>query len=562
MENIVVMDCKSTGTNYISDIINRWYNPIVLELKSGGHELDKYKEIMNKQYDKIDADFDMIYERDTYEETLEAVRKYDPLLVLPGNEHGVILATKLANDLNLLCNPIENIDAMTLKNEMHNRLREKGLRYIRGKVVSSAEEAIEFYDLESLKEVVIKPIYSAGSAGVRICLNKDEMIESIHEILGKENYYGGKIKELIVQERINGTEYIVNTSHKGVHRITTIWKYRKIQTSDGEMICDTAETVNELGIGEAEMVEYAYAVADAIGIQYGPVHGEYMIDEKGPVLIEVNCRPSGPDLPAQYVDMISGQHETDSSLDSYLKPNRFKEKRKEKYRLNAYGALKLFIVPDDIIARSSPMKNISAKLKSYYKFELDLPEEDTFFMKTEDLHSSCGIAYLVHKDKSALQNDVEYLRSVEKHAFNLVLSEEKVSDYQLDEEKLISYLKKLIEATDDYGTGLLITDQILDDVRIRQVSPDELDSVNSQFDYVILNLNQKLIEESDDRNVYTILNIFSNIKVGEVVFIPESSYQYFSSGRKGIEVLLKTLDLTIEVPPHGFNNGIIASRQY
>ncbi len=234
MENIVVVDCKSTGTNYISDIINRGYNPIVLELKSGGHELDKYKEIMNKQYDKIDADFDMIYERDTYEETLEAVRKYDPLLVLPRNEHGVILATKLANDLNLLCNPIENIDAMTLKNEMHNRLREKGLRYIRGKVVSSAEEAIEFYDLESLKEVVIKPIYSAGSAGVRICLNKDEMIESIHEILGKENYYGGKIKELIVQERINGTEYIVNTvSHKGVHRITTIWKYRKIQTSDG-----------------------------------------------------------------------------------------------------------------------------------------------------------------------------------------------------------------------------------------------------------------------------------------------------------------------------------------
>ncbi len=203
------------------------------------------------------------------------------------------------------------------------------------------------------------------------------------------------------------------------------------------MICDTAETVNELGIGEAEMVEYAYAVADAIGIQYGPVHGEYMIDEKGPVLIEVNCRPSGPDLPAQYVDMISGQHETDSSLDSYLKPNRFNEKRKEKYRLNAYGALKLFIVPDDIIARSSPMKNISAKLKSYYKFELDLPEEDTFFMKTEDLHSSCGIAYLVHKDKSALQNDVEYLRSLEKHAFNLVLSEEKVSDYQLDEEKLL-----------------------------------------------------------------------------------------------------------------------------
>ena len=44
MENIIVVDCKSTGINYISDIINRGYNPIVLELKSGGYGLEEYKE--------------------------------------------------------------------------------------------------------------------------------------------------------------------------------------------------------------------------------------------------------------------------------------------------------------------------------------------------------------------------------------------------------------------------------------------------------------------------------------------------------------------------------------
>lgn len=156
-------------------------------------------------------------------------------------------------------------------------------------------------------------------------------------------------------------------------------------------------------------------------------------------------------MDAEFLDRISGQHETDSALDSYLNPILFNEKRKEKYRLNAYGALKLFIVPNDIIARSSPMINISPKLKSYYKFALDLPEEDTFFMKTEDLNSACGIVYMVHKDKAALQKDVDYLRSVEKHAFSLVLSEEKSVDYQLDEEKLINDLRKLIETTNIYG---------------------------------------------------------------------------------------------------------------
>ncbi|WP_304045146.1 hypothetical protein [Methanobrevibacter gottschalkii] len=48
------------------------------------------------------------------------VRQYDPLLILPGTEKGVVLATRLAYDLNLKGNSIENIDAMTLKNEMQN----------------------------------------------------------------------------------------------------------------------------------------------------------------------------------------------------------------------------------------------------------------------------------------------------------------------------------------------------------------------------------------------------------------------------------------------------------
>ena len=231
------------------------------------------------------------------------------------------MATKLSHDLNLLGNPIENLDAMTLKNEMQNRLKEHGLRYIRGKVVDSVEDAIKFYEDEDLKEVVLKPTYSAGSASVRICLDKDEMIESLKEMLEHSaNYFGNEDNDIVIQERINGDEYIVNTvSCDGVHNLTLIWKYTKIRTSDGSIIYDTAQTVNELSIGEAEMVEYAYQVADAIGVKYGPIHGEYMIDEEGPVLIEVNCRPCGGNMEAKFLNRISGQHETDSILDAYLK---------------------------------------------------------------------------------------------------------------------------------------------------------------------------------------------------------------------------------------------------
>ena len=561
MRNIIIIDCISTGINFIGDIINRGYNPVVLELKPNG-DVESYQKMLKHNYDEINEEFDMIFEKDTYEQTLEEVRKLDPVLVLPGNEHGVILATRLANDLGLLCNPIENLDAMTLKNEMHNRLAEKGLRHIKGRPIRSLEEAIEFYDEESLEEVVIKPVYSAGSNAVRICSNKQEMIDSVNELFGMENYYGSQIDELLVQERIKGEEYIVNTvTCNGHHRVTLIWKYHKVKTPEGAIIYDTVESVNELGIAEAEMVEYAYDVADALGIQYGPVHGEYMIDDKGPVLIEVNCRPCGGHMPAKFLDRISGQHETDSILDSYLKPARFAEKAKQRYRLNARGALKMFIVPEDILAKSAPMASISPNLKSFFKADFgEMHEEGAFYTKTHDLDSTCGIIYLVNEDSGLIQYDINFLRSIEKYAFSLVLSPELDKINDLDEDKVVNDLERVVNSVSDYGTGLLITDQFLETDNILQVGVDDVMNVNEEFDYVIINLNRSFIEKRDDFIVVIILSILKRIRDGGIVFIPETTYEYVPGHRKGIEALMLDLDLRIEVPPYGLNPGVIASK--
>ena len=53
---------------------------------------------------------------------LEEVRKYDPLLVLPGSDFGVELATRLGSDLGLRGNKWANIGKMTRKSEMHQAL--------------------------------------------------------------------------------------------------------------------------------------------------------------------------------------------------------------------------------------------------------------------------------------------------------------------------------------------------------------------------------------------------------------------------------------------------------
>lgn len=562
MRNIIVVDCISSGVNFIEDIINRGYNPVVLQLQPGEMDVEGYENKIKSNYSRIKYDFDVIYEKESYGETLELVRELDPLIIVAGSERGVILTTKLSNDLGLLGNPIENLDAMTLKDKMHERLAEKGLRYIRGKVVTSIEEAVEFYDEESLKEIVIKPIYSFCSVGVRICLNKQEMIDSLKYEFDQNNAYGDKNTVLLVQERINGREYIVNTtSCEGIPRLISMWNYgEKTKTSEGAIVYDTVNTINSLNMGEAEMVEYAYDVARAIGIEYGPVHGEYMIDEKGPVLIEVNCRPCGLSMPSDYLDKIFGHHDTDCILDSYLNPKRFNEQSKRPYRPLSHASIKLFIVPEDTLAKSTPMANMSPNLKSYYNTTLHKLNETELFVKTEDLNTACGVVYLVHKDFSIVKSDVEFLRSVEEHAFELILNEEKNDVSEIDEEKTISSLQHLIDTLEKYGNGLLITDQSVENENIHQICLKDIQNVHGNFDYVVVNLNKSLTQIYDEKSVEIILKIFSYIKEGGFVFIPKSTYDYVPGGRKGIESIAKNLNLKIEVPPFGFKNAVIASK--
>lgn len=564
MRNIIIVQCMSTGKNYVQDIIDRNYNPIILEMKAFGdsEEALAYHEEVKAEYDLIENEFDLIYEKDTYEETLEMVREYNPLLIVAGTEDGVILATRLANDLDLLCNPIENIDALTLKDEMQNKLAENGIRSIKGKVVRSVEEAIEYYDEEGFHGVVVKPVYSAASVGVRLCSNRQEMIEAVKEVFNLTGVYGNDLNELVIQERINGQEYVVNTvSCDGVHRVTMIWKYNKIKTAEGGNVYDYDETINELGIGEAELVEYAYDVADALGVKYGPVHGEYMIDEKGPVLIEVNCRPHGGNLDAKFLDRISGQHETDSALDSYLNPEKFNLERLKGYRLFAHGVVKTFIVPKNLIARSSPMNSIGVNLKSFFKTDLNSIQSPQTFSKTQDLETAGGNVYLAHEDPNQLQQDVDFLRDIEKRAFQLVLSEELHDDKVIDNDGIFNGINSLINEIKPYGTSLLVTENVFDDLMVSQVSADEIDGIKGNFDCIVINLNESIACMKDEEIAKLFLAIFDKVKFGGLIFIPKTTYDFMPNARLGAEALLKVLDFKIELPIHKMNRMVIASKR-
>lgn len=51
MRNIIVVECISTGKNFIEDIVNRGYNPVVLDLKNSDTEDGrKFAEHIREEY--------------------------------------------------------------------------------------------------------------------------------------------------------------------------------------------------------------------------------------------------------------------------------------------------------------------------------------------------------------------------------------------------------------------------------------------------------------------------------------------------------------------------------
>ena len=61
MRNIIVVQCFSTGINFVQDIIDRNYNPVILEMKvlEESKEAELYMEESRKDYDLIDNYFDI-----------------------------------------------------------------------------------------------------------------------------------------------------------------------------------------------------------------------------------------------------------------------------------------------------------------------------------------------------------------------------------------------------------------------------------------------------------------------------------------------------------------------
>ena len=557
-KHIIIVEILSTGFNYVEDAIARGYLPVVVEAEYPGTEEDRatFKEAQRIARERLPEGVPCIRAGEDYDTLLEQLRSFHPIAVVAGSEFGVELATRLGSDLGLPGNPWSIIGKMTRKDEMHQALADHGVRYIRGRIVHSEAEAEAFYKELDTTHIVIKRARSAATLGVHLCEGFDEMMAAVRKELAlaadDEN-----VGDILMQERIIGKEYIVNTvSCAGKHRLVSMWAYDKVPLN-GSNVYNYAESINHLDIGHSALVRYAYDVLDAIGLQYGPVHGEYMVDDKGPVLIEVNCRPMGAGMERHFMEKVFGTHETDCALDSYVDPVKFEHDRLQPYRPLRKGVIKIFILPEDVRLDSAPVLQVVRQLPSFYDGIFERIGRDRYLTRTRDLETAGGTAFLVHEDEGVVMQDCALLHRLEMQYPQILFNQREPWG---SSRAITRYpIEALLEEAACHGSTLVFSDRATAAQGAVVVNSSQLAAAYDSYENAILDLSRRETFADVESVIEQIFVFLSKVRVHGRVLVPESTYFHLPYGATGMEILLRAKGFRIEVPLAGEGRMIIAS---
>lgn len=224
MNNIILIELASSAINYVDDAINLGYKPVVFYEKPNSDKLTHFQEVTLNNIEKFKDKIECFKINNNYEETLELAKKLNPKCVLNCTDSGTLLKEKLCFDLGLPHNSPQHFKCYMEKFPMQEALKDYGIRYIKSKIIHNIDEGIEFYEKEKLESCVIKQASGAASVGLHICENKDDLVRYLKLEFNNTNLLSGsKCTEMIIQEKIEGKEYIVNTvSKEGDHNLLSV----------------------------------------------------------------------------------------------------------------------------------------------------------------------------------------------------------------------------------------------------------------------------------------------------------------------------------------------------
>lgn len=223
---VVIVDPYSTACIVAQEIAKRGYLVIALWTKGFNDEMKTHVPASCGYMDY----FAEVDEADSLEETkasiLTATAGHELAACVAGGEAGVDFADVLSEYLGLLTNgtQIPNRRDKKLQQELIKKI---GLRSVRQAGSDNFSEVEPFLRTEPFP-VVLKPVESAGSDGVKLCYTFDEAKEHFDLLMRSQMVNGGGCPAVLCQEFLKGKEYVIDhVSRDGVHKTMMVWVYDK-----------------------------------------------------------------------------------------------------------------------------------------------------------------------------------------------------------------------------------------------------------------------------------------------------------------------------------------------
>ncbi|WP_414156390.1 ATP-grasp domain-containing protein [Pseudomonas sp. BNK-30] len=356
-----------------------------------------------------------------YLDLVQVVRKYNPEFVISGSEPGVELADLLSSSLGLKGNDPESSLRRRNKYLMAKAISEHGLDSAKQYMVSTEPELLDGFRRINTLPVVIKPVDAMGSEDVSVCFDEHEALDAFGAILGKKNVIGIVNEAVLIQEFLEGEQYVVNAvSIEGKHRITEMWREKRLNVRGRGNLYDYETMIPYEGEIQEKLIGYTKKVLTALGIEEGPSHTEIIFTACGPVLVETGARMQGGIISEPIIKAIGDSHMT-MTLKKYLDPSWFVKNIDAPYRMKKIPRVVNLIMGRSGVVKENNCRKLLATLPSFYVIART-PSVGDCVKKTVDLPSKVGHIYLLHKDLSQLETDYRKIREWEASGELIVLN--------------------------------------------------------------------------------------------------------------------------------------------
>jgi predicted ATP-grasp superfamily ATP-dependent carboligase len=346
------------------------------------------------------------------EALVERLRPFAPVAIVPGAETAVELADLLAAELTPhRANHPDLRMARRHKGMMTRAVAGAGLATIRTTCASSAEDIAVWIAAERLsgKDLVLKPPRSGGGNGLAVVRGGDGWLAAFEKLMTTPDYYRNVNREVVVQEFVGGVEYAVDTvSADGRHTVSAIYRYGKTDNGVHAAVYESLEFLPYTNPGHREILDYTFAVLDALGIRHGAAHTEVMVTSDGIRLIETGARLAGGGLP-DVCAFATGESPVDR-LVSFVAGDVVRDD----YSLRIPVMLAFFVLREEGIVSNVEVLEQVRTLPSFCGMNLPLVNGQQV-ARTDDMLATMrtGWVVLANPDRLALHADYSAVREIE-----------------------------------------------------------------------------------------------------------------------------------------------------